>query len=796
MSIVCGRAKFIGLLFLLPLVLAGCSSPEERAKGYFDRGMALFAKHDDLEARVQLVTSLKFKSDNIAAWRALAVIDEKFSSPTLFGDLRRIVELDPNDLSARLKMVRIMVRAGAGDAALKVIEAASEGDKPNADLHALKASILLRSRDVAGAVREAQRALEIDAGNAEATMIVASKKAEDGDVDGALKLLNGISTKEPADALRISMQKVGLYAKKGDLPQAESLLVKLVSENPKQPTFRNQLVQFYISGRRFDDAEKLLRSTAEANPTDDKAGIDLVQFLTTVKGPPAGRDELNKRIKAGGDVFNYQLALSELDVAQGNATEAEQQLKSLVSGSTAPDRKLMAQSKLAELYVSKANFPAAEPLIAAILKADRRNLSGLRLRAAIRIEQGQFDNAIADLREALNDQPKSTELLLLLAAAYERSGKNELADRQYADALKISGGAPNIALRYVAFLQRRGDVSHAEDVLTDVVARNPSNSQLLTALAQIRVARKNWAGVLAVADNMSKLGANRAIVDQILASALAGQNKVAESLLALEDAHAVAPDAVQPIVSLVSTYTRLGKTDKAEALTREMLKKFPDNAQLLVLLGQTQLAQNKTDDAVKSYKTAIAKQPKDPVGYTALTDLYIRQKNYNAAGEVNQAGLHEQPGNLNFRFTSAAIDMFKGDNAAAVAEYESILKDQPTATLAINNVVSLILDSTSDKESVDRAVAMADSLKRATLPEFQDTYGWAQFKSGNYKTAVPTLEAAEAKLPDHAAVHYHLGVSYAAIGQSEKAAEQFKTALALNPDDALKANIQAAMKSN
>ena len=788
--------RSIGLAFLLPLVLAGCNTPEERAKDYFDRGVALLAKQDDLNARIQLTTSLKFKSDNLAAWRALAPIDEKYSSPNLFGDLRRIVELDPNDLDARLKLVRIMVRAGAGEAALKVIEAANETGKPNAELHALKASILLRSKDVSGAVREAQRALEIDPVNAEATMIVAAKKADDGDTDGALKLLNGISAKDPADGLRISMQKVGLYARKGDLPQAEKLLVKLVSENPKQPAFRNQLVQFYSSGRRFDDAEKLLRSTAESNPTDDKAGIDLVQFLTTVRGPQAGRDELNKRVKAGGDVFNYQLALSELDVAQGNMAEAEQQLKGLVNGSAASDRKLLAQSKLAELYVSKANFPAAEPLIAAILKADRRNLSGLRLRAAIRIEQGQFDNAIADLREALNDQPKSTELLLLLAAAYERSGKNELADRQYADALKMSGGNPNIALRYVAFLQRRGDVSHAEDVLTDVVGRNPSNGQLLSALAQVRLARKNWAGVLAVADNMSKLGENRATVAQILASALAGQNKIEESLLALLDAHAAAPDAVQPVVSLVSTYTRLGRTDKAEALTREMLKKFPDNAQLLVLLGQTKLAQNKTDDAVQSYKTAIAKQPKDPVGYTALTDLYIRQKNYAAAGEVIQTGLREQPSNLNFRFTSAAIDMFKGDNAAAVAEYESILKDQPTSTLAINNVVSLILDSKSDKESIDRAVAMADSLKRVALPEFQDTYGWAQFKSGNFKTAVPTLEAAEAKLPDHAAVHYHLGLSYAAVGQPEKAADQFRTALALNPDDTLKANIQAAMKSN
>jgi hypothetical protein len=50
-------------------------------------------------------------------------------------------------------------------------------------------------------------------------------------------------------------------------------------------------------------------------------------------------------------------------------------------------------------------------------------------------------------------------------------------------------------------------------------------------------------------------------------------------------------------------------------------------------------------------------------------------------------------------------------------------------------------------------------------------------------------------MKDSAAFHYHLGMSYAANGNADKAAEQYKTALALEPDGTpLKANIQAAMK--
>src|SRR5205085_183291 len=148
---------------------------------------------------------------------------------------------------------------------------------------------------------------------------------------------------------------------------------------------------------------------------------------------------------------------------------------------------------------------------------------------------------------------------------------------------------------------------------------------------------KNWTGALATADSIAKLGNDRGIADQIRAAVWAGQNKIVESVAALEKAHAAAPDALQPVVSLVSDYVRLGKAERAEGLLQEMLKKYPDNAELLVLMGQTKLAQNKNDDAQKNYQAAIAKQPKDANGYSALIDLYVREKNYNAAAEIIQA---------------------------------------------------------------------------------------------------------------------------------------------------------------
>ena len=153
------------------------------------------------------------------------------------------------------------------------------------------------------------------------------------------------------------------------------------------------------------------------------------------------------------------------------------------------------------------------------------------------------------------------------------------------------------------------------------------------------------------------------------------------------------------------------------------------------------------------------------------------------------------PDNVNLRLSYAGLQILKGDQNAAIAQYEAILKDQPNSLVAINNLVSLLLDYRSDKASLDRAFSLSDALKNSNVPQFQDTFGWAQYRRGDFKDAIATLEGAAAKLPDLAAVHYHLGMSYAAAGQPEKAAEQLKKALALEPDGtALKESIRAAMK--
>src|SRR5262249_4967735 len=153
------------------------------------------------------------------------------------------------------------------------------------------------------------------------------------------------------------------------------------------------------------------------------AELDLVRFLfVTKRAPAAARQELVRRINAGGDVFPFQMALADMDVAESNFSGGEQLLDGLIRNAGTPERVGMARIALARVNLNRTRFDAAETLVNEVLRDDPRNVPALTIRATIRLDRSQPDAAVADLVSALNYQPRSVEIMSLLASAYERSG--------------------------------------------------------------------------------------------------------------------------------------------------------------------------------------------------------------------------------------------------------------------------------------------------------------------------------------------------------------------------------------
>ena len=782
---------------LAALQLASCGSRQDRAKSHYQQGMNYLEKKDFVKARIEFRNALQLDGKMLEAWRALAQVDEHNNSlPDLVGDLRHIAELDSRDVATRVQLAKILISGNAGDQALTVVNEADAIDPQNATILAIKANVLFRLDDKEGALKTAQKAIEIDPASTDARIALASIKYYQDDFNGALKILADVPKKNEDD-LGILRLKVNIFNRLGDDQQAETLLRRLITLHPKEQQFRNMLISFYLQHKRQDDAIKELRDFTVVDPSDTNAELALVNLLNAVKGSAAASAELAARVKAGGPVFPYQIALAKIDAAQGKFEDAKALLDKLISGSKESNDVATARITLAELYVQRNDVASAEPLVSEILKTDSRNTDGLRLRASIAMAHNRLDDAIGDLRTALNNQPQSPVLLSNLGSAYERQGSIELADKMYADATKASGYSPQFGLNYVQFLLRHGMTGQAENVLTSVSNYNRNSISVLSALAQIKLYQKEWAAAESIAKLIQRLSDKPELSDVINAAAFAGENKISDSISALRRVYNADPKAVPSLIALTAAYLKTNQIDSAEAVVQPALKGDPDNAEIIVLNGLIALAKNKPDQAVQEFKDAIKKKPKAPAGYIALERFYVeRKKDLDAAIQVTRDAIKEIPGSFDLRLTLTILLEAKKDYEAAIAEYESMLKDNPGSMIVANNLASLLSNYRTDTASLDRAKSLVRLLAGSPVPNFKDTVGWIDYQSGDYKAALSLLEEAAEKLPNSPLVHYHLGMNYLATDQDKKALEQFEKARALAPNDAeLNVKINTATKN-
>jgi tetratricopeptide (TPR) repeat protein len=245
---------------------------------------------------------------------------------------------------------------------------------------------------------------------------------------------------------------------------------------------------------------------------------------------------------------------------------------------------------------------------------------------------------------------------------------------------------------------------------------------------------------------------------------------------------------------LVRALIAANKPDQAIGFLQSVLKNNPSNAEALVLLGSLRLRNQQPDQAVKNFTAAVTAQPKDIVGYRALAEFYATQNKDEEALKAIRAGLEQQPNSFILHLALAGLLERKGDYEGAIAEYEFMLDKQSGNMIVANNLASLLVDHRTDKASLDKAQALAVSLRKSQVPQFKDTLGWVSYREGDYKSAVSLAEEAAADLPNLALVRYHLGMSYIATGESAKASEQLKKALDLSPNGGLAEDIRAALK--
>jgi tetratricopeptide (TPR) repeat protein len=227
--------------------------------------------------------------------------------------------------------------------------------------------------------------------------------------------------------------------------------------------------------------------------------------------------------------------------------------------------------------------------------------------------------------------------------------------------------------------------------------------------------------------------------------------------LAVQSADPADPEAVAWCrVHLGEELMNAGKQTEAEREYDHALFLFPDYHLALAAKARARLAANDTDGAINFYKRAQERVP-SPETAMALGDVYTRT----------------------------------GRTDEAKKQFELVEFVESTGASGGTYSRQLALFWADHDMKLDDALAIARRERAARSDIYtSDVLAWCLYKKGQYAEAKTAIEEALRLGTRDAAINYHAGMIYRALGERRAAAKHLQLALKINPSfDVLQADV-------
>jgi putative PEP-CTERM system TPR-repeat lipoprotein len=270
----------------------------------------------------------------------------------------------------------------------------------------------------------------------------------------------------------------------------------------------------------------------------------------------------------------------------------------------------------------------------------------------------KYDSALAEIQQAIALEPVNGESYLNLGTIQLMADRPQLAEAAFKKAVEVDPQSVNGQIAYAGSEWAHGRLANAEKAFNRAVELEPDNPIANRALATFY------------------LGSGRAEEAEVHLKALANEMPTTPVRLTLADyyirmQHVEEAVAVLKVVARSSdgyaqAHSRLailaydaGRTADAHKEIDDALRRDPNSARALVTKATFLLKENKSDEAFARAKAAVAADPRFLAGHYLLGQLYASRR----------------------------------DTAAAIREYSDVLRLDPSALTAQNQLARLHLAS-------------------------------------------------------------------------------------------------------
>jgi putative PEP-CTERM system TPR-repeat lipoprotein len=771
------------------------------------------AKSDANAAIVQLKNVLQQTPNNAEARMLLArALLESGDAVGAETEVRKAMDLRYQGDDALPLLGRALIQRREYQKVISELSEAKPTDpQAQADISASLAFAYIGLGKVPDARAAIDAALAASARYPRAQMAQAQIAAAENDLPAAVELIDSVLKQTPDD-LQAVLFKADLEIAQNHADQAVKALERLVEIKPDSVRARFALVTTLVRAGQVDVAAAQLDSLKKLAPKDPRT-LYAEGVVAYARGNmQATRDAVQQVLSVAPDHMPSLLLSGLANYRLGSYRAAEEALRTVVTkapydrsavrtlaatylrtGRTAlafdiiepallrsPNDPELLQAA-AEAYLASNNPTKAAEMYERAAALDKTDVASRVRLAQVRLESGDTSRAFKDLETLSEANPALLRVDLALISAHMRRHESKEA---LAAANALEKKQPENPLVHnikgVVYLSMR-DLKSARASFDQALKLDPAYTAATINLAQLDYAEKNIAGARARYEQVLVKDPNNEQALLSLAGLLAASKAPdAEIKAALARAIKANPSSIRPHVILIGYYARLKDAKAALAAAQAAQAAFPDNPQIMEMLGAAQQNAGENNQALESFGRAAKLQPQSTGPLLRLAGVQAALKDYDGAIKTLYQAIELQPDLTPAWLVLSSVYVTSDRVADGLASARKLQKAYPNRAVGYALEGQMLL---SQKKAAEASVIFREGLSREPVP-FLSVMTYASLQTaGKPDQAAAMAERWQKDHPkDTQLLTYRAQQSLAA--KDYKAAAQFTRAvLELDPDN-------------
>jgi tetratricopeptide (TPR) repeat protein len=396
-------------------------------------------------------------------------------------------------------------------------------------------------------------------------------------------------------------------------------------------------------------------------------------------------------------------------------------------------------------------------------------------------KEGRVD-IIGDVLDDLSKQHKDKAEIYFIQSllALQKKDKN-LAETKIQQALRLKPDWEKALILQAQITVFSGDLDKAKLLLSDASDKYPENSKINRMFAQILIKTGGYKEAIEVYQKI------------ILTDPKDVESQFAEGLVYLQlDQDQQAQDIFKKMLDQPDWRYQacfyLGKIEEKQGHLKKALLWFDqvidgpfvfDASVSAISLLQKE---RRLEEANSRLSLLQIKFPKQKLRLVLVqADLYNQQKKYEEALAILTNGLIDFPDQKELLYTRALIAERINKFDMAEIDLKKILEIDPNNVEALNALGYTLLNNPSRYAEAEKFLGKALALE-PNEAVIIDSYGWLQFKLGNFEAALKYLQQAYEKQPENE-IAAHLAEVLWVLDRKDEAKKIFNKAIKGSLDD-------------